>query len=321
MISETERSALEAYLTSTLELEGPCRIAQLERLALGQSRAMYRLDLEWPTARGDTPSRRTVIARVEQWGLLGTDSGDEVRTMQALRAVGYPVAEVLAYDPTTEVLSQPFFVMEFVEGSIETTPESLEEYVLSLVELQRMDPDALDLDCLERPKGPRDSALLQVERWYGVYRWGLTGEPSPLLEEGAEWLRCNAPECHHPTLVHGDPGPGNYLHRDGRLAAVVDWEFTHIGDPDEDWAYLISMRGPTVMREEEWLVYLERVADVRLDRERLRYWKALNYFKSACIDQTALKLYMEGRNPAPNMLAVGTSIHLASLKSLFDVIA
>jgi aminoglycoside phosphotransferase (APT) family kinase protein len=320
MISDGERRALEAYLTSALELEDPCRIAQLERLAAGQSRAMYRLELEWPVARCDTLLRRTVIVRVEQWGLLGTDSADEVRTMRAMRAAGYPVAEVLAYDPTTEVLAQPFFVMEFIEGSNVVTPESLEEYVLSLDRLHRMDPDALELDFLERPRGPRDAALRQVERWYGIYRWGLVGEPSPLAEEAAEWLRCNAPESRRTTVVHGDPGPGNYLHRDGHLASVVDWEFAHIGDPDEDWAYLISMRGATVMSEEEWIGYIERVAGVQLDRERLRYWQALNYFKSVCIDQTALKLYMEGRNPAPNMLAIGTAIHLAALKSLSEVI-
>jgi aminoglycoside phosphotransferase (APT) family kinase protein len=321
MISEAERSSLEAYLSSALELEGPCRIAQLERLAMGQSRAMYRLELEEPAARGDTCSRRSVIARVEQWGLLGTDSADEVRTMRALRSAGYPVAEVLAYDPTTEVLAQPFFVMEFVEGSNLVTPESLEEYVMSLDRLHRMDPAALELDFLQRPKGPRDAALQQVERWYGIYRWGLVGEPSPLAEEAAEWLRCNAPESERTTIVHGDPGPGNYLHREGRLVAVIDWEFAHIGDPDEDWAYLISMRGASVMSEEEWLGYLERVVGVRLDRERLRYWQALNFFKSVCIDQTALKLYMEGRNPAPNMLAIGTAIHLSVLKRLAEMIA
>ena len=129
---------------------------------MGQSRAMYRLELEEPAARGDTFSRRTVIARVEQWGLLGTHSADEVRTMRALRVAGYPVAEILAYDPSTEVLAQPFFVMEFVEGSSLVTPESLEEYVMSLDRLHRMDPAALELDFLERPKGPRDAALQQV---------------------------------------------------------------------------------------------------------------------------------------------------------------
>jgi aminoglycoside phosphotransferase (APT) family kinase protein len=136
------------------------------------------------------------------------------------------------------------------------------------------------------------------------------------VEEAAQWLRDNAPESERIGIVHGDPGIGNYLHRNGRVSAVVDWEFIHIGDPDEDWAYLISMRGMGVMTDDEWVAYIEDTVGVRLDRERLHYWQALNMFKAACIDQTALRLYVEGINPAPNMLAVGTSVHMMALQRL-----
>jgi aminoglycoside phosphotransferase (APT) family kinase protein len=307
---------LEPYLTAALGLPTPQRIARLERMALGQSRAMYRADLEPAGAAEETADRRSVIVRVEQWGLLGSDSSDEVQAMRGLHAAGYPVAGVLAYDPTTELLSQPFFVMEFVEGTTEYTPESLMDYVVILDRLHRLDPEKVGLGSFERPKGPRDAALLQVKRWYDVYRSAWVGEPSPLVEEAAQWLRDRAPESERIGIVHGDPGIGNYLHRDGRVAAVVDWEFVHIGDPDEDWAYLISMRGMGVMTDDEWVTYIEDTVGVRLDRERLHYWQALNFFKAVCIDYTALRLYVEGINPAPNMLAIGTSVHMAALQRL-----
>jgi len=316
VISESQRSALEPYLTAALELPTPQRIAHLERMALGQSRAMYRAELEPADAAADTPGRRTVIVRVEQWGLLGSDSSNEVRAMQGLHAAGYPVARVLAYDPSTDLLSQPFFVMDFVEGTSEYTPESLRDYVVLLDRLHRLDPEQVGLGSFERPKGPRDAALLQVEHWYEVYRSALVGEPSPLLEEAAQWLRNKAPESERITIVHGDPGIGNYMHRDGRVTAMVDWEFVHIGDPDEDWAYLISMRGMGVMNDDEWVAYIEDTVGVRLDRERLHYWQALNFLKAACIDYTALGLYVEEINPAPNMLAIGTCVHMAALQRL-----
>ena len=316
MISESQRSALEPYLTAALELPTPHRIAHLERMALGQSRAMYRAEIEPADAAGDTPDRRTVIVRVEQWGLLGSDSSNEVRAMQGLHAAGYPVARVLAYDPSTDLLSQPFFVMDFVEGTSEYTPESLRDYVVLLDRLHRLDPEQVGLGSFERPKGPRDAALLQVEHWYEVYRSASVGEPSPLLEEAVQWLRNEAPESERVTIVHGDPGIGNYMHRDGRVTAMVDWEFVHIGDPDEDWAYLISMRGMGVMNDDEWVAYIEDTVGVRLDRERLHYWQALNFLKAACIDYTALGLYVKEINPAPNMLAIGTCVHLAALQRL-----
>jgi aminoglycoside phosphotransferase (APT) family kinase protein len=316
VISESERSALEPYLTAALELPTRHRIAHLERMALGQSRAMYRAELEPADAAGDRSHRRTVVIRVEQWGLLGSDSSNEVRAMQGLYAAGYPVARVLAYDSSTDLLSQPFFVMDFVEGTSEYTPESLRDYVGLLDRLHRMEPEKVGLGSLERPKGSRDAALSQVEHWYEVYRSSLVGDPSPLVEEAAQWLRNHAPESERIGIVHGDPGIGNYLHRDGRVAAVVDWEFVHLGDPDEDWAYLISMRGMGVMSDDEWVAYIEDAVGVRLDPERLHYWQALNFFKAVCIDCTALRLYVKGIHPAPNMLAIGTSVHMVALQRL-----
>ena len=45
------------------------------------------------------------------------------------------------------------------------------------------------------------------------------------------------------------------------------------------------MRGMGVMDEEAWIDYLDSEVGVKLDRDRLHYWKALNFFKGVCIDQ------------------------------------
>jgi aminoglycoside phosphotransferase (APT) family kinase protein len=317
MLTDERKQALERYLTEQQVLAEPSRIVASSRMAMGQSRAMYRLDVA-PVS--DPQASRALVLRIEQWGLLGTDSRDEVRIMRALHDVGYPVANVLAYEPGDALLGQPFFLMEFVEGSSVFVRESLDEYVRTLDQLHRMNAEDCGLGFLPRPEGTRDSALDQVERWYDVYRWGMVGEPSPLVEECAQWLRNNAPESERVGIVHGDPGPGNFLHRDGRLASVVDWEFAHLGDPDEDWAYLISMRGVGVMSEDDWVTYLHDLVGVDLDRDRLEYWKAVNFFKGVCIDQTALKTYIDGTNLAPNMLAIGTAIHLSALRRLADAV-
>ncbi|MCP5068865.1 MAG: phosphotransferase family protein [bacterium] len=313
MISQEQVRGLEAHLSSALG--EPCTLGRTDRMSMGQSRAMYIAELEC-----ERSGRRKVVIRVEQWGLLGGESRDEVRVMRALHGVGFPVAEVISYEPSCEILGQPFFVMEFVEGTSVFTRESLDPYVDSLARLHRLELSAIDIDFFEMPKGPRDSALLQVERWYDVYRSGLAGEPSPLVEEAAQWLRNNAPETEQPRLVHGDPGPGNYLHEGGELRALVDWEFTHLGDPEEDWAYLIAMRGMGVMTEDAWVAYLADQVGIELDRDRLAYWIALNLYKGACIDQTALGIFIRREYLAPNLLAIGTCIHLSALKRLADTV-
>ena len=313
MISAEQTGALEDFLSEALD--DRCKLVSADRMSMGQSRAMYIALLEC-----ETSGPRKVVIRVEQWGLLGSDSRDEVRVMRALHAAGFPVAGVLAYDPSSEILGQPFFVMDFVDGTSVFTRESLDPYVEALARLHEIDVEAIGIDFFTVPSEPRASALLQVERWYDVYRGALAGEPSPLVEEAAQWLRNNAPETVRPSLVHGDPGPGNYLHENGELRALVDWEFTHLGDPEEDWAYLIAMRGMGVMDENSWVSYLADEVGVQLERERLDYWIALNLFKGACIDQTALGIFVRRQYLAPNLLAIGTSIHLSALKRLADTV-
>ena len=109
MFSDNERQGLEEHLSTSLGL-GPVNIIGVDRIAMGQSRAMYRVDIEHGV---DGPKlTKRVVVRVEQWGLLGTDSKDEVATMRTLNKAGFPVAKILDYYTESDILGQPFFVME-----------------------------------------------------------------------------------------------------------------------------------------------------------------------------------------------------------------
>ena len=48
------------------------------------------------------------------------------------------------------------------------------------------------------------------------------------------------PRPNPPALLHGDYWPGNILWKDGRLAAVIDWEDACLGDPLVDLAMAIA---------------------------------------------------------------------------------
>lgn len=43
-----------------------------------------------------------------------------------------------------------------------------------------------------------------------------------------------------PALVHGDLGPSHLLVRDGRLAGVIDWAGSELGDPALDYSWLLN---------------------------------------------------------------------------------
>lgn len=100
-----------------------------------------------------------------------------------------------------------------------------------------------------------------------------TQRPDALLELAFRWLAANVPEPDRPpVIVHGDAGPGNFIFDGGRLAALVDWELWHLGDPVEDIAWL-SMRSvlePVPQFAQRMREY-EALRGEPVDRARLDY--------------------------------------------------
>nr|WP_318245753.1 aminoglycoside phosphotransferase family protein [Phaeobacter italicus] len=71
-----------------------------------------------------------------------------------------------------------------------------------------------------------------------------------------------------PTLIHGDPVPGNIVAHDGTLT-LIDWQCPQIGDPTEDLALFLSpamqqvYRGAPLSAAEE-AAFLDRYPDPQL---------------------------------------------------------
>jgi aminoglycoside phosphotransferase (APT) family kinase protein len=303
------REALHRWLA---EVRGDSvGIAELRRIATGNSRAMWFLRME---------DGERYVARVEQGGVFGTSGDDEFRFMEAAHALGCAVARVRWSEPTGAVIGAPFFVMDFVEGvpsgrdDRSMSPELAIDFVRRLDDLHRTDWRAdLHLD-----GEPADATHREIERWHGVYLAATDGVVVPLLEEGAAWLHHHAATPELVGIVHGDPGPGNMVHDGRRVLAFTDWEFSHLGDPMEDWVYLVTMRGSRTMSAEEWRGLFEREAGVRVTDRDLTYWSAFNYFKGACANATCRRVFAT-TNPAPNMGIIGTALHQTYVRQLAGI--
>jgi aminoglycoside phosphotransferase (APT) family kinase protein len=63
---------------------------------------------------------------------------------------------------------------------------------------------------------------------------------NPVLEWGLRWCERRAPPPASAVLLHRDYRTGNYLVHEGRLAAVLDWEFAGWGDPLEDIGWFFA---------------------------------------------------------------------------------
>lgn len=311
---------LERYLAGHLSAEH-VRITEIRRIAVGHSRAMYAL--EATLGKDESAPRRKFVLRMEQGGVFGTSSVGEVRLMRALYYAGYPVARVPFFEPSPALLGNPFFLMDWVDGDADSPGEREGRAYVRMLQRQH-DLDwrrlGVGLGYLDVPKTERDGALQQVERWYRTYR-NAAYAPIPLLEEGAEWLRRHAPAAKRITLVHGDSGPANFMYANGEVALVTDWEFAHLGDPVEDWVYMATMRGGRLFPRERWGEIFKEEVGITIEPHEWVFWDAFNHFKGACANITTLRVFCSGANPAPNMAAIGTGLHLVFLQRLAQIVA
>jgi aminoglycoside phosphotransferase (APT) family kinase protein len=79
----------------------------------------------------------------------------------------------------------------------------------------------------------------ELSRYEEVYR--ASGAERPILELAFQYLGARIPPPVEPTLLHGDFRNGNIMfHPEKGVAAVLDWELSHIGDPAEDMGWICT---------------------------------------------------------------------------------
>ncbi len=82
-------------------------------------------------------------------------------------------------------------------------------------------------------------ASAELDKYEEIYRG--SGAERPILELAFRSLRSRTPPPRAPLLVHGDFRNGNLMFDpESGVAAVLDWELTHLGDPAEDLGWLCT---------------------------------------------------------------------------------
>lgn len=164
------------------------------------------------------------------------------------RRTRVPAVRAVCSDPA--VIGAPFFVMDEVPGDVLTdrVPAALDtprerrniaiDLIDTLVELHAVDHLAAGLEGFGRATGYPQR---QVRRFSGLWEHTRTRE-LPAVDRVARWLGEHLPPPAPATIVHGDFRLGNTIvarATPGRIAAVLDWELSTIGDPLADLAYLL----------------------------------------------------------------------------------
>lgn len=304
-VDRAELDALAAWLTQ--DQGETVEVLDATVIGGGFSRRMWRVSV-----RVGGRDRR-VIVRIEQGGMFGTDTVTEVAAMKALHGVGFSVPQVLHVEETGDVLGEPFFVMQEVPGVVRVDDEGLNDIIRSVAELHRVPMSVLD------PSGrtPEQVIIDNIESWRVMYR--QHAPEIPLVELGADWLLEHLRPTGPSVIVHGDAGPGNALFDSERGLTTIDWEFAHVGDAAEDWAYLALIRGRRIMDAEAWKERLADVAGIRYSDDQWRMWLAYNHFRGACVNLSARTVFEKGPRRTADQLAIGVAVHLRFLTQLTDI--
>ncbi len=193
----------------------------------------------------ESDAGRWVLRRDPRGSVSLVPMEDEFALIRAAADAGVVVPAPLAFEPEGGRFGSPGLLMAHVEGT-SVAPRILRkaefenaranlpgQLAESLARIHAIETAELDGVV---PAPASDPAVAQIEEW--ERQLDEIGEPLPAVELGLRWLRANAPEPAEPRLVHGDFRLGNFIVDEEGLAAVIDWELAHLGDPAEDIGWL-----------------------------------------------------------------------------------
>ena len=220
---------------------GPLTVEQFKG---GQSNPTYKLM---------TPSGTYVLRRRPPGLLLkGAHAVErEAQVLTALRAVDFPVPDVLALCLDNDVIGTAFYVMAMVEGRIfwdATLPEvAVDERAAifdamnaTMARLHSINYQAIGLGDFGRPGNYFER---QIARWSRQYREDTDAGNDEFMDRMVEWLPANIPESEETSIVHGDFRIDNLIFHptEPRVLAILDWELSTLGSPLADFSYHTMM--------------------------------------------------------------------------------
>ena len=309
-----QQTNLETYYAENIkDTETPLNISMITG---GHSNLTYLVE--------DAKGTKTVLRRPPTGAVLATahDMSREHRILTGLGDSPVPVPRTLALCQDEAVNDAPFYIMDYVEGTVLTTAsqtnkivppgkrEALGMHTIEvLANLHNLEPSDVGLGDL----GRREAYLArQLKRWQGQWEKSKTRELSH-MEEAHKLLEAKMPEQVGAGIVHGDFRMGNFLTNgdEGKIAAVLDWELCTLGDPLADVGYLMNdWNGPGDSRPSasgtgESAVscggfpsreaLLERYeALTGRDTSAVDYYRAFQYWRLAAIVEGVLSRYMKG---------------------------
>lgn len=322
-----EQAQISAALDRLAPKLGGDAVTALRRLSGGASQELWAF-----TLTGDGTARPLIMRRRPD-GMAQAGDGDgrtvslatEAALITAVGARGAPVPEIVHVCAPDDGLGEAY-VMQQVEG------ETLGRRIVRDAAFAAVRPGlahrcgevlalihATPLEGL--PPLTRSSAADELERYEAIYR--AAGALRPVFELAFRKLRAAAPVSAEPVLLHGDFRNGNLMIDPERgLAAVLDWELAHIGDPASDlgWLCVNSWRfGVYEKPVGGFGAYADLIAGYRagggrdIVLEEIRYWQMLGSLKWGIMCLIMYGSFASGADPSVERAMIGRRVSEAEI--------
>lgn len=205
--------------------------------------------------------------------------GEEAALVVAARAGGVRAPEVTGVLQPADGLGTGY-VMRRVEAEVQPArilaappPTLLADISRELARIHSLPRSAIPGSV---PVMDPEAALAGLKRDFLAF-----GGDRPIIALAIKWCEDNLPAPCDPTLVHGDFRIGNIMVDESGLAAILDWELAHFGDPHEDLAYgcmtvwrfaALDRRAFGLGDLDALFAAYEKAGGRAVDRSRFRFW-------------------------------------------------
>ena len=280
-------------------------VSQLRRLSGGASRETWRFladDIDY------------VLQRVRE----GTPGGlrAEASVVDAAFNVGVPVPQLVVDGSQMTELERPFMIVRAVPGET-IARKILRDDVFSHARAALPAQLGRALAQLHQIDSARIPGLIKEDQ-ISRYRTAMdaVGEPHPVFEAAFRWLELNMPPPSGQCVVHGDFRLGNIMVNEHGLAAILDWELAHVGDPMEDvgwlcvraWRFGGEQPVAGLGSYEELFDAYEQECGIRPDFDVVRWWEILGTLKWGIICMAQANTHLSGVVRSHELAAIGRRV-------------
>ncbi len=301
-------SALAAALRPLL---GQVAIEGLARMSGGASRETWSFDaVQADGARTGLVLRRDPPGRPSEPGGMGR----EALAIGAAAAAGLRVPQVLLGTDDPALWGSPGLIMRRVDG--ETIARRIlrdDGYATARRRLTgQLGEFAAGLHALPVPAGlPAPDPVAMLRGQLAEQGW-----PSQVFELAFAELDRARPPARPDVLLHGDFRLGNLIVNQAGLAAVIDWELVHAGNPAEDlgwlcvkaWRFGVAPPVAGLGSRDELLAAYRAAGGADIGLDELRWWEILGTLRWGVICMTQARAHLSGAYRSVELAAIGRRV-------------